>query len=107
MQRYIDERQGQQQFYEDYLARVNNKLTIDDVLSDNNDGVLKGKVTLSTFMGSYQYYRIVLAGDEHEIQITDYNPIGRKTYQEGDDAALDFSAESVYIIPGTGAEAEE
>ena len=65
----------------------------------SDDGVLKGTVTLSTFMGAYQYYRIRLEGDEREIQITDYNPIGRKTYHEGDAAYLDFGAESVYIIP--------
>ena len=47
---------------------------------------------------------MMLDGDEHEIQITDYNPIGRKTWQEGDKAALAFSAESVYIIPGEAAQ---
>ena len=73
----------------------------------SDEGVLKGTVTLSTFMGAYQYYRIVLTGDEREIQITDYNPIGRKIYREGDSAALAFSAESVYIIPGTAEAAEE
>ncbi|MBR5969169.1 MAG: ABC transporter ATP-binding protein [Lachnospiraceae bacterium] len=73
----------------------------------SDEGVLKGTVTLSTFMGAYQYYRIVLTGDKREIQITDYNPIGRKIYREGDSAALAFSAESVYIIPGTAEAAEE
>ena len=65
-------------------------------LSDS--GVLKGEVTLSTFMGAYQYYRIRLAGEEKEIQITDYNPVGRKVFQTGDSAYLAFAGESVYII---------
>ena len=63
-----------------------------------DSGVLKGEVTLSTFMGSYQYYRIRLDGDEREIQITDYNPIGRKVYAMGDTAYLEFSDDSVYVI---------
>ncbi len=63
-------------------------------LSDS--GVLKGEVTLSTFMGSYQYYRIRLGNAE--IQITDYNPITHKVYAIGDTAYLDFRPEEVYIL---------
>ena len=59
-------------------------------------GALQGKVTLSTFMGSYQYYQVDVDGKE--IQITDYNPIGRKTYEAGETAYLDFDANGVYVL---------
>lgn len=59
-------------------------------------GALQGTVTLSTFMGSYQYYQVDVGGKE--IQITDYNPVGRKTYAAGETAYLDFDAGGVYIL---------
>ncbi|MDE6773438.1 MAG: ABC transporter ATP-binding protein, partial [Treponemataceae bacterium] len=59
-------------------------------------GALQGSVTLSTFMGSYQYYQVDVGGKE--IQITDYNPVGRKTYAAGETAFLDFDAGGVYIL---------
>ncbi len=65
----------------------------------SEEGPLQGTVTLSTFMGAYQYYRLKLAGTEQEIQITDYNPVGRKVFRENETAALAFGDESVYIIP--------
>ncbi|MFT4107489.1 MAG: ABC transporter ATP-binding protein [Lacrimispora sp.] len=59
-------------------------------------GVLEGHVTLSTFMGSYQYYQ-VMVGDM-EIQITDYNPVNRRIYEVGEKAYLDFDPKGVYIL---------
>ena len=59
-------------------------------------GVLEVTVTLSTFMGSYQYYEAML-GDT-EIQITDYNPINRRIYEAGEKAYLDFDPRGVYIL---------
>ena len=59
-------------------------------------GKLQGTVTLSTFMGAYQFYQVDVGGKE--IQITDYNPVGRKTYAAGDTAFLDFDASGVYIL---------
>ena len=59
-------------------------------------GKLQGTVTLSTFMGAYQFYQVDVGGKE--IQITDYNPVGRKTYAAGDTAFLDFDARGVYIL---------
>lgn len=59
-------------------------------------GALQGTVTLSTFMGSYQYYQVDVGGKE--IQITDYNPVGRKTYAAEETAYLDFDAGGVYIL---------
>lgn len=64
------------------------------LLSDH--GYLEGRVTLSTFMGAYQYYQ-VLVGDM-EIQITDYNPVNRKIYEVGEKAFLDFDPKGVYIL---------
>lgn len=59
-------------------------------------GLLEGLVTLSTFMGSYQYYQ-VMVGDK-EIQITDYNPVNRRIYEVGERAFLDFDPRGVYIL---------
>ena len=59
-------------------------------------GILAVTVTLSTFMGSYQYYQAML-GDT-EIQITDYNPINRRIYEAGEKAYLDFDPRGVYIL---------
>ena len=64
------------------------------VLSEK--GLLEGTVTLSTFMGSYQYYQ-VMVGDM-EIQITDYNPVNRRIYEVGEKAYLDFDPHGVYIL---------
>ena len=44
-------------------------------------GLLEGTVTLSTFMGSYQYYQVMVGN--MEIQITDYNPVNRRIYEVG------------------------
>lgn len=62
----------------------------------SSKGLLEGTVTLSTFMGSYQYYQMVIGG--MEIQITDYNPVNRKTYEVGERAFLDFDPKGVYIL---------
>ena len=64
------------------------------VLSEK--GLLEGTVTLSTFMGSYQYYQ-AMVGDM-EIQITDYNPVNRRIYEVGEKAYLDFDPHGVYIL---------
>lgn len=59
-------------------------------------GLLEVTVTLSTFMGAYQYYQ-VMVGDM-EIQITDYNPVNRRIYEVGEKAYLDFDPKGVYIL---------
>ena len=59
-------------------------------------GHIKATVALSVFMGSHQYYQ-VLVGDM-EIQITDYHPINRKVYKAEEEAYLDFDQEGVYIL---------
>lgn len=60
------------------------------------EGVLEGLVTLSTFMGSYQYYQVAVG--DMEIQITDYHPINRRIYEAGERAWLDFDPKGVYIL---------
>lgn len=59
-------------------------------------GLLEVSVSLSTFMGAYQYYQ-VMVGDM-EIQITDYNPVNRRIFQVGETAYLDFDPNGVYIL---------
>ena len=61
-----------------------------------DSGQIGGEVSLSTFMGAYQYYRLLVGGQE--IQITDYNPVNRKIYEFGDKAFLDFDPSGVYIL---------
>ncbi len=63
-------------------------------LSEN--GHIPCSVTLSTFMGSYQYYQVDVGGVT--VQITDYNPVNRKVYETGDRAYLNFDTNGVYII---------
>ena len=59
-------------------------------------GLLEGTVTLSTFMGAYQYYQMIVG--DIEIQITDYNPVNRRIYEVGEKAYLDFDPKGVYIL---------
>ena len=40
MDKYILERDGQLDFYKVFLPRVNPALDIDEILADNNDGVI-------------------------------------------------------------------
>ena len=41
---YSTEREGQIAFYEKYLKRINKKLSIEEILADNTDGVLNGNI---------------------------------------------------------------
>jgi len=61
-----------------------------------DQGLLEGTVTLSTFMGSHQYYQVMVG--EMNIQITDYNPATRKTYEVNEKVYLDFDLNVVYIL---------
>ncbi len=44
MEKFTTEREGQEDFYMSFLRRINNNLTMDDILEDNNDGVLNGNL---------------------------------------------------------------
>lgn len=59
-------------------------------------GTLPCRVTVSTFMGSYQYYQVVCGTTT--IIITDYNPGERKTFQAGDSAFLNFDTSVIHLL---------
>lgn len=44
MEKYLLERDGQIGFYQTFLPRINPNLNINEILSDNNDGVLNGNL---------------------------------------------------------------
>lgn len=67
-----------------------------EAVSLADEGLLPCVVTVSTFMGSYQYYQAECGGKT--IEVTDYNPVGRKVYEIGDRCFLNFNAHSVYIL---------
>lgn len=59
-------------------------------------GILDCEVTLSTFMGSYQYYQAKVGGVT--VQITDYNPVNKRIYETGEKVKLNFDPNGVYIL---------
>jgi len=61
-----------------------------------DSGILPCKVVLSCFMGSYQNYH-VMVGDTL-VRIADNHPVGRKVYNVGDEAFLDFSAADTHLM---------
>ena len=67
-----------------------------EAVSLSDKGYLSSKVVLSTFMGSYQFYQAQVG--EKLVQITDYNPVGKKIYEAGETACLNFDANGVYIL---------
>ena len=61
-----------------------------------DQGQLPCKVELSCFMGSYQNYH-VRVGDTL-VKIADNCPIGKKTYQVGDDAYISFRSDCAHLL---------
>ena len=59
-------------------------------------GILPCKVVLSCFMGSYQNYH-VMVGDLL-VRITDNHPVGRRVFNVGEDAWLDFSMVDTHLM---------
>ncbi len=59
-------------------------------------GILPCKVTLSCFMGSYQNYH-VMVGDT-QVRITDNHPVGRRIFNVGEEAYLDFSPMDTHLM---------
>ena len=59
-------------------------------------GILPCKVNLSCFMGSYQNYH-VMAGDTL-VKITDNHPVGRRTFEVGEEAYLDFKPIDTHLM---------
>lgn len=60
------------------------------------EGPLPCAVILSTFMGSYQNYH-VMVGDTL-VKITDFNPKNKKIYEVGDHAFVQFELDSIHVI---------
>ena len=67
-----------------------------EVAELRDQGLFPCEVTLSCFMGAYQNYH-VRVGDTH-VAITDYNPKGKKIYQVGDKACLNFNQNNVHVL---------
>ena len=44
MEKYTEEKTGQREFYQAFLPRVDPSLDLDDILGDNNDGVINGNL---------------------------------------------------------------
>ena len=44
MKQYKTERDGQLDFYSDYLKLIDKNLSLDDILNDNTDGVINGNI---------------------------------------------------------------
>ncbi len=61
-----------------------------------DEGQLPCDVILSTFMGSYQNYH-VMVGDTL-VRITDFNPKTKKIYNAGDRAYVKFDSGSIHVI---------
>jgi iron(III) transport system ATP-binding protein len=61
-----------------------------------DEGLLPCKVTLSTFMGPFQYYQVLFDGQM--VKVTEYNPKHKKEYFVGDKAFLDFKVEDLHLI---------
>ena len=67
-----------------------------EAIEISDEGQLPCKVELSCFMGSYQNYH-VRVGDTL-VKIADNCPIGRKTFQVGDDAYISFRSECSHLL---------
>ena len=61
-----------------------------------DQGLLPCKVELSCFMGSYQNYHVRVG--ETLVKIADNCPIGKKTFQVGDDAFISFKSECAHLL---------
>ena len=64
------------------------------ILADS--GALPCRVVLSCFMGAYQNYH-VMVGDTL-VKLADYCPVGRRTYEVGDEAYLSFREGCVHML---------
>ena len=62
----------------------------------SESGILPCKIVLSCFMGSYQNYH-VMVGDTL-VRITDNHPVGRRIFNVGEEAYLDFSPVDTHLM---------
>lgn len=61
-----------------------------------DEGILPCEVIVSTFMGAYQLYH-VMVGDTKLI-IHEYNPKGKKIYNIGDKAGIFFEPNNAHAL---------
>ena len=61
-----------------------------------DEGVLPCEVIVSTFMGAYQLYH-VMVGDTM-VKLADYCPVGRRVFKVGDTAYLSFREGCVHML---------
>lgn len=61
-----------------------------------HEGLLEGKVILSTFMGEYQDYIIKVGKDELKVQTT--NPKDKEIFAEGQKVKVNFSPLNLHLI---------
>ena len=54
---------------------------------------MEATVSLYNFMGSYQYYEVMVGN--MMIQITDYNKVNRRIYEVGEKEYMDFDPKGV------------
>ncbi len=67
-----------------------------EAIEMGDKGLLKGKISSSTFMGAYQDYSIKVG--DHEIKCEDFNPQAKTVYDEGNDIFISFKKENAHII---------
>ncbi|KAJ48910.1 iron(III) transport system ATP-binding protein [Clostridium tetanomorphum] len=61
------------------------------------EGNIEVGVKSSVFMGAYQDYNLKYGNIE--IKLTDYNPLNKKVYSEGQTAFLNIDENSIHLIP--------
>ncbi len=61
-----------------------------------DEGYFPCKVVVSSFMGAYQLYHVMIG--DNKLIIHDYNPKGKKIYEMGDTAYVNFAPESGHCI---------
>lgn len=62
----------------------------------SSEGRIACKVCLSVFMGSYQYYQVLI--NDMLVKIADYNPKNHHIFAQGETAWLAFDEKDMYII---------
>lgn len=67
-----------------------------EAISIGHTGKIKGKITSSTFMGEYQDYRLIVAGNEIAAETS--NPIIKESFNEGQDVMINFDLKNIHII---------
>ena len=62
----------------------------------SESGILPCKIVLSCFMGSYQNYHVMVGNTL--VRITDNHPVGRRIFNVGEEAYLDFSPVDTHLM---------